>query len=70
LHIAIHGFVLEEVTKPVHERDLQVLLRSQALIPSVYLDSKALQHLTAIKTIYTLIGWFPVTKKIRGSYHL
>jgi len=24
LHIAIHGFVLEEFTKPAHERNLQV----------------------------------------------
>jgi len=24
LHMAIHGFVLEEGTKPAHERDLQV----------------------------------------------
>jgi len=32
LQMIIHGFVLKEGTKPVHEHHLQVSLRAQALI--------------------------------------
>jgi len=36
----IHGFVLEEDTKPVHEHHLQVVLAAQASFPAVYRDFK------------------------------
>jgi len=38
LQMAIHGFVLEEDTKPAHERHLQVFLRTQACSLAVYRD--------------------------------
>ena len=38
LQMAIQGFVLEEGTKPVHERHLQVFLRTQASSLAVYRD--------------------------------
>jgi hypothetical protein len=34
----IHGFVLEEDTKPVHEHHLQVYQRLQAWFSAVYQD--------------------------------
>jgi len=36
LDITIYGFVLEEDTKPVYERHLQVFHRSQACLPMFY----------------------------------
>jgi len=38
LQMAIHGFVLEEDTKPGHERHLQVFLRTQTCSLAVYQD--------------------------------
>jgi hypothetical protein len=40
LHMIIHGFVLEEVTKPAHEHHLQVLQPFASLYCAVYLDFK------------------------------
>ena len=38
LHMAIHGFVLEEFTKPVHERHLQVYRKmcKPAMLQHIY----------------------------------
>jgi hypothetical protein len=50
----IHGFVLEEVTKPAHEHHMQVLPSPGKPASVPFIGTKQLQHITASSQFYNM----------------